>query len=203
MTYTTNEIAEACGKSIRSVCGWAKKNNVKREGRFWVFDDESRAAILEYYGKTPVQEPVEASEEPNEPTEEAREAAERIAEADELAGEATAEVREVTEPADESKESVAALAETMNRLIESYKEQLAARDETIRNQNDTINRLLDELRAANESNHQLMAGYTAEKTATAAEKTADSVERMNAITPREEKKMGFAARLKFLFTGQQ
>ena len=205
MPYTTNEIAEACGKSIRSVCGWAQKNNVKREGRFWVFDDDNRAAILEYYGITPVQESNEATAEQNEATEEAneataeiREAAESIDEADELVDEATEEANEATEPVSELKEVVATFDKSLAKLIDSYEKQLVAKDELISKQNDMIIRLQDDLRAANESNRQLSAGY-------ATEKAADSMERMNAIelAPREEKKKGFAARLKILFTGEE
>lgn len=198
MPYTTNEIAEACGKSIRSVCGWAQKNNVKREGRFWVFDDDNRAAILEYYGKTPVQESNEATAEPNELTEEsneageqAKEASEPTFEADELVNEATEEANEAAEPVSEPKEAVVTFDKSMTKLIESYEKQLAAKDEQ-------INRLLDDLSAAIQANHKLSAGY-------ATEKAADSMERMNTIelAPREKKKKGFAARLKILFTGEE
>lgn len=184
MPYTTNEIAEACGKSIRSVCGWAQKNNVKREGRFWVFDDDNRAAILEYYGITPVQESNEATAEPNELTEESNEA-------DELANEATEEANEAAEPVSGQNEVAATFDKSLAKLIESYEKQLAVKDEQ-------INRLLDDLSAANQANHKLSAGY-------ATEKAADSMERMNAIelAPREKKKKGFAARLKILFTGEE
>lgn len=66
MTYTTSEITEECGKSLRSVCNWAKRNNVKRDGRFWVFEEKDRAAILDYYGVQPANEANEPANESNE-----------------------------------------------------------------------------------------------------------------------------------------
>lgn len=191
MDYTTSEIAKVCGKSLRSVCVWAQKNNVKREGRIWVFDDEARAAILDYYGITPDDEPNEPADEPNEAKEEPNEADEPISEPNEPADESDELPDEPNEAANESNEPVADFGNSLNLIIESYEKQLAAKDET-------INNLLNALRESNETVKQLTVGY-------AAEKTADSVERMNAIelAPREEKKMGLTARLKFLFTGEK
>lgn len=93
--------------------------------------------------------------------------------------------------------------DVLDKIIESYEKQLDAKDVCIKQQAELISSLIDNISSLSKMNHQLMVGYTAEKTATAAEKTADSVERMNAIAPREDDKLGFAARLKFLFTGRK
>lgn len=189
MIYTTKQIAEKCGKSIRSVCSWADKNNVKRDGRTWVFTDEDCAAILDYYNISTPNEANEANEASNEPFEASFEANEATREPFEANEAQSFEVNEAFEASREANEVDAISNDALSQIIASYEKQLAAKDET-------INRLLDDLRESNAAVHKLSAGY-------AVEKTADSVERMNAIVPREEKKMGFAARLKFLFTGQQ
>lgn len=184
MTYTTKQIAKKCGKSIRSVCSWADKNNVKRDGRTWVFTDEDCAAILDYYNISTSNEANEAPNEANEATFEANEAVREPFEANEAQ---SYEANEPFEASREANEDDAISNDALSQIIASYEKQLAAKD-------DTINRLLDDLREANGTVHKLSAGY-------AAEKTADSVERMNAIVPVGEEKKGLADRLKFLFTG--
>ena len=192
MTYKTDEIASKCGVSVRSVTDWAKRNNVSRKGRAWDFSEEDCAEILKYYGKKPDEEAKtedsEATAEVSEVKEAVAEDAEATAEPKEATAEATEDSAEATEAAEDSISDIA-------RLIESYDKQLAARDKEIARLHESMGKLIEQLQSANEAVNRLSSGY-------AAEKMADSQDRMLAVSSDNEGKSTFAGRLKYLFTGR-
>lgn len=191
MTYKTDEIASKCGVSVRSVTDWAKRNNVSRKGRAWDFSEEDCAEILKYYGKKPDEEAKtedsEATAEVSEVKEAIAEDAEATAEPKEATAEATEDSAEATEAAEDSSSDIA-------RLIESYDKQLAAREKEIARLHESMDKLIEQLQSANEAVNRLSSGY-------AAEKMADSQDRMLAVSSDNEGKSTFAGRLKYLFTG--
>lgn len=192
MTYKTDEIASKCGVSVRSVTDWAKRNNVSRKGRAWDFSEEDCAEILKYYGKKPDEEAKtedsEATAEVSEVKEAVAEDAEATAEPKEATAKATEDSAEATEAAEDSISDIA-------RLIESYDKQLAARDKEIARLHESMGKLIEQLQSANEAVNRLSSGY-------AAEKMADSQDRMLAVSSDNEGKSTFAGRLKYLFTGR-
>ena len=199
MTYKTDEIASKCGVSVRSVTDWAKRNNVSRKGRAWDFSEEDCAEILKYYGKKPDEE---AKTEVSEATAEVSEVKEAVAEATEANAEdaeTAAEPKEATaEATEDSAEATEAAEDSISdiaRLIESYDKQLAARDKEIARLHESMGKLIEQLQSASEAVNRLSSGY-------AAEKMADSQDRMLAVSSDNEGKSTFAGRLKYLFTGR-
>lgn len=189
MTYKTDEIASKCGVSVRSVTDWAKRNNVSRKGRAWDFSEEDCAEILKYYGKKLDEE---AKTEDSEATAEVSEVKEAIAEATAEPKEATAEA---TEDSAEATEAAEASSSDIARLMESYDKQLAAREKEIARLHESMDKLIEQLQSANEAVNRLSSGY-------AAEKMADSQDRMLAVSNDNEGKSTFVGRLKYLFTGR-
>lgn len=198
MTYKTDEIASKCGVSVRSVTDWAKRNNVSRKGRAWDFSEEDCAEILKYYGKKPDEEAKtedsEATAEVSEVKEAVAEVAEAKTEATEVAAEPKEAAEEATEDLAEATEAAEASSSDIARLIESYDKQLAARDKEIARLHESMGKLIEQLQSANEAVNRLSSGY-------AAEKMADSQDRMLAVSSDNEGKSTFVGRLKFLFTG--
>ena len=199
MTYKTDEIASKCGVSVRSVTDWAKRNNVSRKGRAWDFSEEDCAEILKYYGKKPDEEAKtedsEATAEVSEVKEAVAEDAEATAEPKEATAEATEDSAEATEDSAEATEAAEDSISDIARLIESYDKQLAARDKEIARLHESMGKLIEQLQSANEAVNRLSSGY-------AAEKMADSQDRMLAVSSDNEGKSTFAGRLKYLFTGR-
>lgn len=199
MTYKTDEIANKCGVSVRSVTDWAKRNNVSRKGRAWDFSEEDCAEILKYYGKKPDEEAKTEDSEATAEASEVKEAAAEAAEANTEDAEAAAELKEATAEASEDSAEATEDAEASNsdiaRLIESYDKQLAAREKEIARLHESMDKLIEQLQSANEAVNRLSSGY-------AAEKMADSQDRMLAVSSDNENKSTFASRLKYLFTGR-
>lgn len=191
MTYKTDEIASKCGVSVRSVTDWAKRNNVSRKGRAWDFSEEDCAEILKYYGKKPDEE---AKTEDSEATAEVSEVKEAVVEDAEATAEPKEATAEVTEDSAEATEAAEDSSSDIARLIESYDKQLAAREKEIARLHESMDKLIGQLQSANEAVNRLSSGY-------AAEKMADSQDRMLAVSSDNEGKSTFADRLKFLFTG--
>ena len=191
MTYTTSEITEECGKSLRSVCNWAKRNNVKRDGRFWVFEEKDRAAILDYYGVQPANEANEPTNEANELPNEANEASMEANEANEPSGNEANESNELPNEANEG----------VNLALAILQKELEAKDKTIAELLEMQSKLLAKIDDKDETIKQLSSGYVSEK-------IADSAERVEAIQPASlinntGKKISLRTRFKILFTGEE
>lgn len=192
MTYKTDEIASKCGVSVRSVTDWAKRNNVSRKGRAWDFSEEDCAEILKYYGKKLDEE---AKTEDSEATAEVSEVKEAITEDAEATAEPKEATAEATEDSAEATEAAEASSSDIARLMESYDKQLAAREKEIARLHESMDKLIEQLQSANEAVNRLSSGY-------AAEKMADSQDRMLAVSSDNEGKSTFVGRLKYLFTGR-
>lgn len=131
MEFSTAEIANYCGVSLKSVNNWAAKNGVQKQGRYWAFTADDVKKICEYYSKEPLEESNEPFTEDNEELEAPNEAPnEGNEERKKIANEAKEGIEEPREAIEEVYEAMVA---SLKEEISSLREQLKTKDEQINN----------------------------------------------------------------------
>lgn len=141
----TKELADICGKSLKAITEWAKKNGVKKSGYRWDFTSDDCRKLFEYY-KVEVNElPLKLKNELNTENE------------DKLPLNESNE--ESNEDNYEDFSTIGEVYEANERLVEAYKEQIETLKEevqTLRNltteQSKQISALIDTNKALSASN---------------------------------------------------
>lgn len=134
MEFSTAEIANHCGVSLKSVNNWAAKNGVQKQGRYWAFSADDVKSICEYYSKEPLEESKEPFTEGNEESEAPNEAS----------NEGNEERKKLdTEAKEDTEESREAIEEVYEAMVASLKEEISSLREQLKTKDDQINNLIE------------------------------------------------------------